>query len=1016
MELYEFLPLYNPVQTSIFDRDVNSLTEFTQYTLSKEEPFPEHPGDLMLHQKLLSTFMNPRTPYSGLLLVHEMGTGKTCTAVAIAEQFIQASTLASSETNWVTTDAKENDFPQTVLKKIIILTKGKGLQDNFINEIANVCTSGQYLTGLDKYSRNRDKKIKKNVKTKYTFSTFEVFAKSLKKMSATERSLSFENCLFIIDEAHNIRPSDAVESIIYQQIYDLFRSLKSRKILLLTGTPMKDQPEEIIDLLNLFLPEKLEYGDLENETVFRLKIKGHVSYLRAMMSDVNRYEVGEKMGTLQYYKIHAVEMHPFQSDVYLTADQKDEDEKSIFINSRQSALLVFPDKSYGKQGFIKNIEQIGGDYRFVSDQVARKLKRDLSKYSAKYGDLLSRLDQDYATGKLSFVFSEFVKGSGLIVLSLLLEMHGYSRANDKSKLSKRKRYAIFTNESSTTAQTRQLIDLFNDKRNMHGEYISVIIGSRVIMEGFSFKNIQSEYILTPHWNYAETSQIIARGFRLGSHNDLIKVGINPEVRIYHYAAFANTVATEPHKSIDLHMYEIAEAKDIRVQRVVRILKEVALDCELNKARNEVTNPTLSGTRSCEYTQCTYICDSSGDRVKDDPGDRVKDDRNYRLWYFHTSDAYTYLKRAIVHAVVDAPVTVRKLMQMTARSQFEVVTVLQDLLLSREPLLERVDGVIYYLTRSDNGVFYADSADRELSDSQGRSSISVVDLELSQFYLHNVNIFMGKTIDQLIYENIENFMTSLINKLFKSKTLVELQNYAVQLPLYLQEKLLCTSILTRDMQTPNNFVRDMVLNNYRLYYYVESVSSRVGVDAAFVWLDPTSIKCLDSSGDVAFWRPCNARELLHVGRVKREKRVRNTINNPHGYIGLLNRTTNDFCLRKIDDAQDEGEPARDRRKLNVGKRCQNWRKIELVDLVANKLKVVPEDEDFDFDDSDMKRMRQDPKFRAIMGDEGSLKDYKRAAFWNAQDANYVCGRIMQTMLDQNLVLDDPNCGTSKKIRI
>jgi hypothetical protein len=470
------------------------------------------------------------------------------------------------------------------------------------------------------------------------------------------------------------------------------------------------------------------------------------------------------------------------------------------------------------------------------------------------------------------------------------------------------------------------------------------------------------------------------------------------------------------------MYEIAEAKDVRVQRVVRLLKEAAFDCELNKARNQVNNPTLNNTRSCEYTQCAYTCD--GPELS-----RFKDDRNFKLWYFRTSDTYTRLKYAIAHAVEDAPTTVDKLVQLTAQSEFEVITVLQDLLLSREPLFERIDGVVYYLTRSDNGFFYADSSDGTLSSGQGKrksgaSQIeSIVDLELSQFYLHKVNIFMGKTIDQLIYENIETFMTSLLNKLFKTKNLIELQKYAIQLPLYLQEKLLCISIQTRGVDTPNNFVRDMVLNNYRLHYYVDTPNTLVEDEGksesplrAFVWLDPGSVKCLigseDEIHDSGVWRPCNAEELEHVERVK-QKRVRNVVNNPYGYIGLLNRTTNDFCLRKVEETQDD---RRDRRKLNVGKRCQNWRKIELVDLVANKLKVVPGDEEFDFDDSDMLRMQQDPKFQAIMGDEGSLKDYKRAAFWNAQDASYVCGRIMQTMLDKNLVLDDPNCGTSKKFRL
>lgn len=72
-QLHDFLPLYNKISTPMFEKDVNSLTEFVKYRLPKEESFPQHPGDLMLHQRLISSFINPYTSYDGLLLVHEMG-------------------------------------------------------------------------------------------------------------------------------------------------------------------------------------------------------------------------------------------------------------------------------------------------------------------------------------------------------------------------------------------------------------------------------------------------------------------------------------------------------------------------------------------------------------------------------------------------------------------------------------------------------------------------------------------------------------------------------------------------------------------------------------------------------------------------------------------------------------------------------------------------------------------------------------------------------------------------------
>lgn len=996
-QLHDFLPLYNPIQTLSFDRDINNLTEFVQYKLPREEVFPENPGDLMLHQKLISTFINPHTDYNGLLLVHEMGTGKTCTAVSVAEQFIhnrnimeQSTPIRLAEPNHKI--AAEQSMPGTTIKNIIVLTKGKGLQNNFVNEIANVCTKGQYLVGLDKYVRNRDNRIRRNVKVNYTFDTFEIFSKNLKKISDREKTITYENSLFIVDEAHNLRmSSDAEESGIYKEIYGLFELLKNRKILLLTGTPMKDKPEEIIDLLNLILKDKLTIEDLSNKEIFQKKIGGYVSYLRAMMSDVNRSEQGQLLGTLNHFKVYPIIMDKFQSEIYLSAKKKDDEERSIFNHSRQSSSMVFPDKTYGKIGFEKNVVQTSTGYRFEST-IRTALEQDLSKYSAKYADVLHKIKDDYSKGRLSFIFSEFVKGSGLVVLSLLLELNGYVKATSTSNFSKKqKRYAIFTNETSTNSQTRQLISIFNNSKNVKGEYISTILGSRVIMEGFSFKNIQSEYILTPHWNYSETSQIIARGLRLGSHNDLIKLGIVPEVKIYQYVALPSK--NNVNGSIDLHMYEIAEPKDFEIQKVIRTIKEAAFDCQLNKDRNTILNPTLNNTRSCEYTSCEYQCSNPY------PIEGQSDQRNYRLLYFRLSEAYQKLKKFIIEKVVVTPVTIEEIMVETTHSQFEILCVLQDLLNFKEILFTRPEGS-YYLSNEKN-LFYASNL--SLNDQDQIEWFD--DPHLLNFYSKYSTIFMGKSIDELIFIHVKNFMVHLIDKIFTSKNLSELQKYMVELPIYLQEKLLCYSISLRSKNTPNNFIRDMVLNNFRLYYRLED-------EKAFVWLNSDQYKCTLDFENIGSWRPCNINEQQQIETMKKERQNLKIVNNPYGYIGLLNRNTNDFCLRKIDNGDTE---ASDKRKRNVGKRCQNWNKKDLIDLASNRLKIKP-DEDFDFNESDVVRMKNNPKFKNILdSNNGTLKDYKRVAFWNAQDINYLCSRIMQNFMDQKLVVDDPNCGTSKKIR-
>ena len=50
------------------------------------------------------------------------------------------------------------------------------------------------------------------------------------------------------------------------------------------------------------------------------------------------------------------------------------------------------------------------------------------------------------------------------------------------------------------------------------------MASDAISEGYSFNNIQVIDIHSPWFNFAKTSQAIARGFRAGSHRDMMNSG------------------------------------------------------------------------------------------------------------------------------------------------------------------------------------------------------------------------------------------------------------------------------------------------------------------------------------------------------------------------------------------------------------------------------------------------------------------------------------------------------------
>jgi hypothetical protein len=65
---------------------------YSKYKVKKEKKTLEticYPKGfkLQLPQQFLSEFINPKTPYMGVLVYHRIGSGKTCTAIRIAEKW-----------------------------------------------------------------------------------------------------------------------------------------------------------------------------------------------------------------------------------------------------------------------------------------------------------------------------------------------------------------------------------------------------------------------------------------------------------------------------------------------------------------------------------------------------------------------------------------------------------------------------------------------------------------------------------------------------------------------------------------------------------------------------------------------------------------------------------------------------------------------------------------------------------------------------------------------------------------
>ncbi len=93
-KLEDFFPLYpeslsnnSKTRFEIGSLDViNTLKEFTDNRLDAIEILPTKPGEATKHQIVIRRLLSGYTQFDALLLVHEMGTGKTCSAIQAIEQ------------------------------------------------------------------------------------------------------------------------------------------------------------------------------------------------------------------------------------------------------------------------------------------------------------------------------------------------------------------------------------------------------------------------------------------------------------------------------------------------------------------------------------------------------------------------------------------------------------------------------------------------------------------------------------------------------------------------------------------------------------------------------------------------------------------------------------------------------------------------------------------------------------------------------------------------------------------
>ena len=244
---------------------------------------------LLRQQKIVKDYMQYDSPYRGILLYHELGSGKSIASIAAAEGYVNLKkivimTPASLSQNYenelliaskVGRDLKKTWTQVKVNKKspamMKDLTDKYAISEKFVkkNGLAWIPQYKGDIEGAEvviekikynsdaKYRAELDLSISHILRNRYMFINYNgLTEKMIKELGAKP----FDNAFIIIDEIHNFISRIVNGSRLAKSIYVHMMNAKGTKLILLSGTPIINQPHEIATLINLVRGPIKEYN------------------------------------------------------------------------------------------------------------------------------------------------------------------------------------------------------------------------------------------------------------------------------------------------------------------------------------------------------------------------------------------------------------------------------------------------------------------------------------------------------------------------------------------------------------------------------------------------------------------------------------------------------------------------------------------------------------------------------------------------------------------------------------
>lgn len=448
----------------------------------------------------------------GLLAMHGLGSGKTFTSINAADK----------------------------LKLPILAIVPAPLRNNYRKELVNSGFKGE--------------------------STVVSYQEALDKIDDPKFRAQAAKSLVTFDEAHRMGHSDSQRS-------RLSTDLPAKKKLLLTATPIRNDPTELAPLINAVRPGALPMDPEE----FR------ANYLHTREVPVGFW--GRVLGAKPGKTTHPVNLEKFRKAVHGTVDHYEAVDRSDFPSSSESIVEVpmsakqqaaydftmgkYPTLAYkiahglpmhrseetNFRAFMIGPRQIsnhpGGFNKSAGDKDAPKIRAAADQIEERY-----KKDKNFR----GVAYSGFLDAG----------VHPLARELKKRDIP----HAVFSGEVKDTDR-KKIIEDYNTGK------VPLLIISGAGAEGLDLKGTKLMQIMEPHWQEEMINQVRGRAIRYKSHSHLPSEQRHVEVQRFHAIPRPNFFermigrTRSKQKGVDEYIHENAHEKQHINEPFLKILREEA---------------------------------------------------------------------------------------------------------------------------------------------------------------------------------------------------------------------------------------------------------------------------------------------------------------------------------------------------------------------------------------------------------------------------------------------------------